>query len=64
MALDELQETDQKFDIDGVTFVMTSADREIISQSGGMRVDFLSSWFGRGFHVTPLSQSGENECSC
>lgn len=64
MALDELQDEDQKVEKEGVTFVMTSADHDIISQSGGMRIDFLSSWFGRGFHVTSLGAGDAAECGC
>jgi len=42
-------------------------NRELLAQVGGIRVDYLTGPFRRGFHVQATSQAGScssESCSC
>jgi iron-sulfur cluster assembly protein len=56
MALDEPQENDLTFNEQGITFAI---EKELFEKSKPIRVDFVESGGGAGFHVT----SSMPECS-
>jgi len=58
MALDESKEEDHTMEQEGLTFVMSASDQEMIFQVGGMQIDFVSSWHGNGFQVTSGTSVG------
>ena len=52
MALDEPQAQDQRYEIDGLAFVVRTAEAQVISQIGKVHVDYINNAIGRGFLVT------------
>lgn len=64
MALDEPNANDKVFDQDGITFVV---EEKLLTQSGGIKVDFIDNGYRSGFAVTsniPLSSKSSCGSSC
>ena len=66
LALDESKETDNVFEINGLTYVV---DKSLEEQAKGIKVDYVDQWGRSGFMVTSdVSLSGGatcgSSCSC
>jgi Fe-S cluster assembly iron-binding protein IscA len=49
MALDEPKEDDHKYDNNALTFVMAPDVEQIVSQSGGVVIDYVDDGFRKGY---------------
>jgi len=66
LVLDEPKDNDEKFDIDGITYLL---DRDLSAQTGQIKVDFVDSGYSKGFAITsekPIggASSCGSGCSC
>jgi iron-sulfur cluster assembly protein len=66
LALDESKDTDQVFDIDGITYVV---DKGLDEQAQDIKVDYVNQWGRSGFMVTSSVALGGGSscgtsCSC
>ncbi|RLB59382.1 MAG: hypothetical protein DRI34_01935 [Deltaproteobacteria bacterium] len=68
MVLDEPKDTDEKFEMEGVTFLV---EKGLLEQSGGITIDLPSGYPGYGFSIKPVKplwddsgSSGCGDCSC
>ncbi len=66
MALDELKETDETHEFDGITYLI---DKDLSSLAGEIKVDFIKSALGQGLAISsknPLGGGGGCgvRCSC
>jgi len=68
LALDEPNDADQKFEFDGLQVVI---EKGLLTQTGGVCVDFVEQGFFRGYRVEPkipLARGGGErscgDCSC
>jgi len=52
MALDEPQDSDHRYDVDGITWLVPQKDHDYIMGGDGPRVDHVTGWFGSGFSVS------------
>ncbi|MBW2051786.1 MAG: hypothetical protein JRG97_06115 [Deltaproteobacteria bacterium] len=61
MALDEPQETDEKLDYDGVTYMI---DKALLDQVKKVNIDFIDQGMRSGFSITPANplDSGPSAC--
>ncbi len=50
MALDEPKETDKTFDVDNITYLV---DNGLLEKAGRITLDFVETFFGAGFVLTP-----------
>lgn len=63
LVLDEAKQTDDSFQIDGLTYLI---DKELSQQSGDVKVDFVDNGCQQGFMLSsanPLASEGGG-CSC
>jgi Fe-S cluster assembly iron-binding protein IscA len=58
MALDEPKQDDSKLEGGTFTFLLAPRDRELLEQIGGVQVDYIDSWRGRGFSLSTGLGSG------
>jgi Fe-S cluster assembly iron-binding protein IscA len=68
LVLDEPKENDDKYEVDGLTYLI---DKELSTQSGDVKVDFVDNGWQQGFVLStahPLgsggSSCGSTSCSC
>ena len=63
MALDEPKSTDERFDLDGVTFVI---DKELYEEIKPITLDYDDAQAGEGFEIKSAlnERSGCGSCSC
>jgi Fe-S cluster assembly iron-binding protein IscA len=69
LALDELKDTDEKYEFDGFTIVV---EKDLLESTGGMCIEFMQNPFGGGFRIVPkqpitgAGQAGDacGGCSC
>lgn len=62
MALDEPKETDKTFDVDDITYLV---DSELLEKTGKITLDFVETFFGAGFVLTPETQlPGTENSAC
>jgi len=63
MALDEPRDGDEKFQEQGITFLMT---KDLFEQAKPIYIDFIETDTGSGFHVTSALNTGDGcgSCSC
>ena len=62
MALDEPRDMDNKFDVEGLSVVVSPEDEPYILGGEGVRVARTHSPFGSGFYVTKLGQASSSCC--
>jgi len=55
MALDELQENDQTFEEDGLTFIV---DKELLERVKPITVEFIETERGTGYYVSSKLPAG------
>ncbi len=60
MALDEPKEDDQVVDNNGIKFLLDSQTTDILSQSGGLTIDYVNEDYRKGYMLT-LGES--SDCS-
>lgn len=63
LALDEPKESDEKYEFDGLNFVI---DKQLLEQTGGVCVDFIQRGFFGGYQIepkNPLSKGAGGSCS-
>ena len=60
MALDEPQDTDEVVDGEGFTVV---ADKSLVEELGGIKIDYRKSAFGGGFVIQPQG-AYSGSCAC
>ncbi len=68
MVLDEPKDSDDKYDVDGLVYLI---DKELSTQSGDVKVDFVDNGWQQGFILSaanPLGGGGggcgSTSCSC
>ena len=68
MVLDEPKDEDEKFEFEGLTYIV---DKELGTKAGAIKVDYIDSGWQQGFALSaanPLSESAGfscgNSCSC
>jgi iron-sulfur cluster assembly protein len=67
LVLDEPKENDDKYEFDGLTYLI---DKELSTQSGDVKVDFVDNGWQQGFVLStahPLGSGGScgsTSCSC
>lgn len=67
LVLDEPKDNDDKYEVDGLTYLI---DKELSTQSGDVKVDFVDNGWQQGFVLstaTPLGgggSCGSTSCSC
>jgi iron-sulfur cluster assembly protein len=66
LVLDEPKDNDEKYDVDGVTYLL---DKDLIVQTGEIKVDFVDSGYSKGFSITSEKPVGGDSacgsgCSC
>ncbi len=68
MVLDEPKDTDEKFELDGLTYLI---DKELSQKSGDVAVDYVDNGWQQGFSLSaqnPLGggggSCGSGSCSC
>lgn len=60
MALDEPEESDEKFEKDGLNFVI---NKQLLEDIKPVKIDFLETDNGSGFYISS-GLSGCGTCSC
>ena len=64
MALDEPKDEDLRFETDGLLWLITPQDHELLlKDSQGFRVDFIDDRHGSGFIVRRVGAAASS-CSC
>ena len=63
MALDEPGDTDLSFEQNDMTFVMAPDVESIVSQSGGLNIDYVDDGYRKGYTVN-LGTGGGDCGSC
>ena len=67
MVLDEPKDTDDNYEVDGLTYLL---DKDLSTQSGGVKVDYVDNGWQQGFVISstnPLGDGGGGcgtSCSC
>lgn len=64
LGLDQAQETDEQFEVEGLTFLV---DKELSGILGEVKLDFVSQDQQQGFLLTsekPLPSGGGDGCGC
>lgn len=62
MVLDEPKETDEKSELDGVTYLI---DKDLNEMSGGVKVDYVDQGYAKGFVLSSNNDlSGGASSSC
>jgi Fe-S cluster assembly iron-binding protein IscA len=68
LVLDEPKDTDDSYQVEGLTYLI---DKELSTQSGDVKVDFVDNGWQQGFMLSaanPLgggsSSCGSTSCSC
>ena len=67
MVLDEPKDTDESYEVEGLTYLI---DKELNEQSGGVKVDYVDNGWQQGFVLSstnPLGGGGgcgSSSCSC
>ncbi len=66
MVLDEPKENDDRFEVDGLTYLI---DKDLHRQSGDVKVDFIDNGWQQGFTLTSTNPIGGgatcgSSCSC
>ena len=57
VALDEPRSSDQRIDVDDLTFVVDEGETHEVLRRGGLRVEHRTGWWGSSFVVTPTYDS-------
>lgn len=63
LVLDEAKENDLSYQVEGLTYLI---DKELVAQSGAVKVDYVDNGFQQGFMLTsanPVAGQGGG-CSC
>ena len=61
MVLDEPKDNDDKFEVDGLTYLI---DKELSVQSGDVKVDFVDNGWQQGFVLSAVNTLGGGSGSC
>ena len=61
MALDEPRDDDEVLEQETFTLV---ADRKLVDESGGVKVDYLTGPFRKGFQIQPIKSACGSCDSC
>lgn len=59
MALDEPKDADETMENGGITFVVDGQTRDVLSQSGGLTIDYVDESYRRGYMLT-LGNAGDS----
>ncbi len=62
MVLDEPKDTDESFEIDGLTYLI---DKDLHGKSGDIKVDFVDNGWQQGFSIqssNPIMDPGGSAC--
>jgi Fe-S cluster assembly iron-binding protein IscA len=60
LALDEPKDSDKTFQEESISFVV---DEELLTTSGGIKVDFVEAGYKSGFSITSTNSMGGSGCS-
>lgn len=60
MALDEPKDDDKKIEENGITFVVDSQTSDILSQGGGLTIDYVNEAYRKGYM---LKLGNASDCS-
>ncbi len=65
MALDEPKNDDTKIEENGITFVVDAQTSDILSQSGGLTIDYINESYRRGYmlRLGSAADCGDGGCS-
>lgn len=58
MALDEPKENDIKTELAGLTFLFDERDKEMVEQLGGVKIDYVNNFLGKGFSLSTNAGTG------
>lgn len=61
MVLDEPKDNDDKYEVDGLTYLI---DKELSGQSGDVKVDFVDNGWQQGFVLSTANPLGSGGGSC
>jgi len=63
MALDESKEDDTVVEMDGIKLVFDTQTRDILTQSGGLTIDYVDEDYRRGYMLKLGSAGDCGDCS-
>jgi len=61
LVLDEPKDDDESFEVDGLTYLI---NKELSTQSGDVKVDYVDNGWQQGFSVTSANPVGGGASAC
>lgn len=61
MVLDEPKDTDDSFEVDGLTYLM---DKDLSQTTGEIKVDFVDNGWQQGFVLSSANPIAGGACDC
>ncbi len=61
LVLDEPKDTDENFEVDGLTYLL---DKDLSGKSGGVKVDYVDNGWQQGFVLSSTNPLGDGSSGC